>query len=46
MAGIRNMESMEGKGTGGVDWSGRDVLDLINAQPIRLQASLEMKTQA
>ena len=31
MAGIRNMESMEGKGTGGVDWSGRDVLDLINA---------------
>ena len=34
MAGGRNMESMEeqeGKGTGGVDWSGRDVLDLINA---------------
>ena len=31
MAGVRNMESMEGKGTGGVDWSGRDVLDLINA---------------
>ena len=34
MTGVRNIERMEeqkGKGTGGVDWSGRNVLDLNNA---------------
>ena len=36
MAGVRNLESMEGNGTGGVDWSGRDVLDLINDPTYRI----------
>ena len=43
MAGVRNMESMEeqeGKGTGGVDWSGRDVLDLINAPTYQIISEL------